>query len=501
MLHNRNEKQYLLNSESESTINAMTVDTVVKNCRLVNPWGTFNAGVAIEDGKIVAIANDSSLPNSDRTIDAKGNYLLPGIIDPHTHLNQGPELPDIVAAETRAFTTETQSAAVGGVTTVMTLLYRYESYLDIFEETKKRCEERAYVDVVFNGTILQDKHIEEIPECARKLGITAFKWLMPYRKAEAASLGLKDAGGVDDGSLYLGLQKIAQLGYPALAMIHTENVEIFERFSNMLKAQGRTDIDAWWEARPKFAEEEYIGRSIYFSKLTNAKIYIVHMSIAGGVKLIADAKAQGLKVTGETCTHYLSLTRDDVRRFGKLAKLNPPIRDREDVDALWKGVRDGTLECVGTDHCALTKELKDRAGDIWKTVPGFPGVATLLPVMLHYGVNKGRISLEKVAESCSYNTARVFGLYPQKGAIQIGADADLTIVDLNKRVKITPELLRSVSDYSLYEGMEFEGWPTMTMVRGNVVMEDMEIVGKPGIGRYLPRKLAQEEPSHPAFHK
>jgi len=468
----------------------LTVDLTIKNCKVVNAWGTINAGIAVDNGKIVAVGADSSLPEADKKIDAKGNYVLPGIIDPHTHLNQGPELPDIVAAETRAFLTETQSAAIGGVTTVMTFLYRYESYVSVFEETKKRCEERAMVDVVFNGTILKDQHIEEIPECAKKCGITAFKWLMPYRKAEAASLGLKDVGGVDDGSLYLGLQKISELnrrGYPALGMIHAENVEIFERFSRMLKERGRTDIDAWWEARPKFAEEEYIQRACFFSKLTGARIYIVHTSIGSGVKLIADAKARGVEVVGETCPHYLSLTRDDVRPFGKLAKLNPPMRDKQDVEQLWQGVKENVVECVGTDHCALTKELKDRTGDIWKTVPGFPGVATMLPVMLNYGLRQSKVGLEDIVRVCSYNNAKVFGLYPKKGSIEVGADADLTLVDTKRIVKVTPELLKSVSDYSLYEGMEFQGWPVLTMVRGNIVMEDLEITGKPGTGKYVGR--------------
>lgn len=467
----------------------MAVDLAIKNARVVNPWGTFTGGIAVGNGKIVAVGSDATLPSADRVIDAGNLHVLPGVIDPHTHLNQGPEQPDLQAAEKRAWTTETRSAAVGGVTTLMTFLYRAESYLDIFAETKKLCDERAYVDVVFHGTILRDRHVEQIPDCAQKVGITSFKWLMPYRQREAASIGLPGENGVDDGVLYLGLLNVAKVGYPALAMIHTENVEIFWKLSQMLKAAGRFDLDAWWEARPRVAEEEYLLRSIYFSELTGARIYIVHMSIGSGARIVSEARARGVQVFAETCSHYLNLTREDVKKFGKLAKLNPPLRDKEDVELLWQGIFDGSVDCVGTDHCALTKEQKDRTGDIWTCTPGFPGVATLLPVMLHEGVHKRGLTIERVTELLSYNPARIFGIHPRKGAIEVGADADLTFVDLKREMKVTPELLMSHSDYTLYDGWVFRGWPVKTLVRGTIVMEDGKIVAKPGTGRYVPREL------------
>jgi dihydropyrimidinase len=471
----------------------MPVDLVIENSLVVNSWGTFKGGVAVDDGKIIALGSDSSLPAAEKIIDAKGKPLLPGIIDPHVHLNQGPEMPDLDAAEKRAFKTETESAAFGGVTTVMTFLYKTQPLLKVFEETKRECEKRAMVNVVFNGTVLIDQHIQEMDEVARRTGITGWKYLMPYRQSEASSLGLKDSTGVDDYLLYLGMKEISKIGYPAITMIHTENVEIFWRLSKKLKGEGRYDIDAWWEARPKFAEEEYLERSIYFSELTGARIYIVHMSIGSGVEIMKRARARGTKVYSETCPHYLTHTKDEVKKMGKLAKLNPPLRDKEDQDLLWRGIFSREIDSMGTDHCALTKELKDRTGDIWSCVPGFPGVATMLPVMLYAGVNKRGLPLETVAHVCSYNTAQVFGLYPQKGAIEVGADADLTLVDLNKEVKVNPELLRSVSDYTLYDGWTFKGWPVLTVVNGQIVMKDLEIVGAPGTGRYVPRKLVVPE--------
>ena len=469
----------------------MPVDLVIKNCVVVNSWGSLNGGVAIEDDKIVAVGSESSLPKGEKTINANGRPLLPGIIDPHVHLNQGPEMPDLDAAEKRAFKTETESAAFGGVTTVMTFLYKTQPLLKIFEETKAECEKKAMVNVVFNGTVLIDQHIVEMEEVAKKTGITGWKYLMPYRQSEAASLGLKDSSGVDDYSLYLGMKEISKLGFPAIAMIHTENVEIFWRLSKELKAEGRYDIDAWWEARPKFAEEEYMHRAVYFSELTGSRIYIVHLSIGSGVKIIKEARVRGVKAHVETCPHYLTHTKEEVKGMGKLAKLNPPLRDKEDKDLLWDGIFSREIDSMGTDHCALTKELKDRTGDIWSCVPGFPGVATMLPVMLHAGVNQRKLPLETVAHVCSYKTAQVFGLYPRKGAIQVGADADLTLVDSKKEVKVTPELLRSVSDYTLYDGWTFKGWPVLTVVNGKVVMDDLQIVGKPGTGKYVPRKLGE----------
>lgn len=476
----------------------MAVDTVVTNAKIVNPWGTYSGDIVIDEGKIVGIRHDSGPIQADRTIDAKGKHVIAGVLDPHVHFNQGAGMPDLTATETRALQTETASAAAGGVTTVMTMQYTGGSYFDIFDRTMKTIKQKSMVDVVLNAGIFTERQVEEIPRYANELGITGYKWLMPYREKEARTLGLVNEKGVDDALLWWGLQQVAKVGYPAIAMIHAENVEIIARLSERLRAQGRDDLQAYWDARPRFAEKEYMLRSVYFSGLSKARIYIVHISIGEGPGVIAEAKARNIPVFGETCSHYLNLTQKDALKFGNLAKLNPPLRDAEDVNGLWEGIRSGAIDCVGTDHCSHTKASKNKLPSIWESYPGFPGVATLLPVMLSDGVNGGRISMQKLTEVLSYRTAGIFGLRPRKGSIELGSDADLTMVDLDKHVRVTPELLKSESDYTLYDGRIFNGWPTMTMVRGNIVMEEGEIVGKPGTGEYVPRVLPGRQSKSPA---
>jgi len=470
----------------------MTVDTIVKNAKIVNPWGTYNGDIVIDKGKIVGIVADSGSLQASKKIDAKGKHVLPGVIDPHTHLNQGTGMPDLQKTEKQALATETVSAAAGGVTTVMTVQYTGGSYFDLHEDAVRTIKSSSMVDVVLNAGIFTERQVEEIPRYASELGITAYKWLIPYREKEARTLGLANERGVDDALLWFGLEQISKLGYPTLAMIHAENVEIIARLSDKLRSQGRNDLQAYWDARPKFAEKEYMMRSAYLSEVSGARIYIVHISIGEGVEVIAQAKARKIQMFGETCSHYLNMTQKDALRFGNLAKLNPPLRDKEDVEQLWRGLREGIIDCVGTDHCPHTIESKNRLPSIWECYPGFPGVATLLPVLLNDGVNKGRISIEKLTDVLSYRTARIFGLHPKKGSLELGSDADLVIVDLDKTVTVTPDLLKSVSDYTLYDGWKFKGWPILTMVRGSVVMEDGEIVGKKGTGDYIPRKLAKD---------
>ncbi len=190
-----------------------------------------------------------------------------------------------------------------------------------------------------------------------------------------------------------------------------------------------------------------------------------------------------MAVFAETCPQYLTLTKDSP--LGNLGKVNPPLREPEDNKALWKGIKDGIVDTIGTDHCGLRKEVK--TGTIWDAKPGFPGSATMLPVLLSEGVNKGRISIERIVEITSFNTAKIFNLYPQKGTIRVGADADLTIVDLNLEKEVEPEMLLSCSDFSLYESWKIKGWPVMTMIRGKIVMEDGKIIGEKGFGQFLRR--------------
>lgn len=454
----------------------MFVDTVVKNCKIVSNTGVIAAGLGIHDGKIVAVAKDTKLPSGETTIDCNGKFVLPGAIDPHVHFGSYfPFNQDCI--------TETKAAAMGGITTVMHHLIDKGSYSKIFADHKRMAEENSIIDFSFHYAIMSDEHLTEFDDYVSH-GTTSFKFFMAYKGLEGEQMGIAAA---DDGLLYEGFQRIRDLGYPGLPLVHAENVEIAYRLKSKLMSQGRKDLAAWSEARPNFCEDENVVRAASIARFAKSPLYIVHVSTWEAVKTIYNLK-KTMTIFAETTPTYLTLTNDmDLGVFGKVA---PPLRGHKSVEKLWWGIRNGAIDCVGSDHAPITRENKGE--DIWNAPVGFPSIGLVIPIMLTEGVKKGRIRLEKVVEVCSYNTARIFGLYPKKGALRVGSDADLVVIDLDRSIRFKPEILPSVGDFSPYEGMDLVGWPTLTMVRGKIIFDDGEIVGKPGIGEYIPRKLGEE---------
>jgi len=454
----------------------MSIDTVVKNCRIVSNSDIISASLGIHNGKIVAVAKDTNLPSAETTIDCKGKFVLPGAIDPHVHFGSYfPFGQDCI--------TETKAAAMGGITTIMHHLIDKGSYSKIFLEHKRKAEENSLIDFAFHFTIMSDDHLQELDDYVR-LGTTSFKFFMAYRGLEGEQMGITAA---DDGVLLEGFQRIANLGFPGLPLVHAENVEIAQRLKSKLMHQGRKDLAAWSEARPNFCEEENVVRAASIAKYVQSPLYIVHVSTWEAVEAIFTFK-RTMNIFAETTPHYLTLTND--MNLGVYGKVAPPLRESKSIEKLWWGIKNGVIDCIGSDHPPITRENKGE--DIWDAPPGFPGIGLIYPILITEGLKKGRISLEKVVEVCSYNTARIFGLYPRKGTLRVGSDADLVILDLDKSSRFKPEDLPSVSDFSTYEGMELAGWPSLTMIRGNVIVDDGEIVGSPGIGEYIPRKIRSE---------
>lgn len=455
----------------------MRVDTVIKNCNMVSPLGTSPVGVAIKGEKIVAIADDSCLPEAERTIDAQGNYVLPGVIDVHTHLGNKHPLKEDVK--------DTIGAAFGGVTTVGNFLGLGKepgkgSYAESFDRWKDTWEKGALIDTFFHSSILTETNLQEIKINAKRYGIASCKFYMAYKGPEGEQIGAVSA---DDGLLWAGFKEIADIGYPFRAQVHAENIDIIYRIKPQIEATGRQDLAAWDDARPGFCETLDVQRAISIASLTRAPLYIVHVHHGPSVDVIAKARSKGVDVVAETCPHYLVL--DRTASLGTLGKVNPPITDKASGDRLWQGIREGTISCIGTDHCSVTKEMKR---EMWKgATPGLPGVESLLPIMLSEGVNKGRITIQKLVEVLCYNNAKTFGLFPRKGTIQVGSDADLVIVDLDKKAKMTVRPEHGCYDYTPYEGWEVKGWPVLTMLRGNVLVEKGRLVAEPGIGKYIPR--------------
>ncbi len=451
------------------------LDFIIKNGKVVSPEGTIETAIAVKDGKIIAMGEAALLPSAERVIDAKGNYVIPGAIDAHVHVGW----PDWPIDE--AYQKDTEAAAFGGVTTVIDRVTMPPGSLveQIFGPggRKDSLENNSYVDVALQACLLTDEHIEEIPALLKE-GISGFKFYIPYKGTEA----VPPMVGIDDGIIYFGFKKIAEAGYPAFAQIHSENIEYFFKFKEKALADPKLkDTIPWADTRPNFVEIEPLIRCGYLAKETGCPLYVVHMSTAEGPEVAARLRGEGVDITVETCPQYMTLDKYSADRI--LSKVNPPIRTKEDQEGLWEGIRKGLVTNLGSDHapCALKHKT-----EFWSAVVGMAGIELMLPVMLSEGVNKGKITLEKLVEITCYNNAKRFGLLGRKGALTVGADADIVIVDLDKEVKVSANDLHSISDFTPYEGWNIKGWPVMTMVRGKVVVEDGKLTANPGYGKYVP---------------
>lgn len=452
-------------------------DTILRNGIVVDPLdGVRPADLAIRDGVIAAILRPGTEAEAREVLDVSGRHLFPGVIEPHTHIGfLNPFEADVVS--------ETASAAVGGVTTVFSFHRHYQSAeprpYDDFPELVGAINSGAHVDVAIHLGMLTEVQAGEI-ERYIDWGVSSFKFYMAYRGDDGKTVGMINE--IDDGVMFDAFTVLGRHSH-AVACVHCENTEIIGRRVRQIKAAGQADLAAWNAARPAFAEAEHVRRAGYFAEVAGCNLYYVHIGAARSVEEAILQKARYERITIETCPHYLTLTEES--ELGPLAKVNPPVRAQADQDRIWQALLEGDIETVGTDHCAMPRAKK--AGDIWQASPGFPGMATLLPVMLSEGHHRRGMGLQEIARALSYNAARRFNLLPRKGALQVGFDADIAVVDLDLEQRVEPEKLLSSSDFSLQEGQLLKGWPVMTLLRGKTVARDGRILGQPGNGRYLAR--------------
>lgn len=449
----------------------MSLDTLVENGTLVTADGLLHADIGILGGRIAALLAPGSGSVAALRIDATGRHVFPGLIDAHVHFGFGEPVTE--------YATETEYAAQGGFSTILAYLLNNEPYGEVFERELAFAAPRALVDFGLHFCTASELHIEELGTYVRDCGVTSFKYFMNFKGEEGRYLGLD---GTDDGYLYALLERAASLG-EVTVVIHAENIELVNRIRRSAITRPMDTLRDWAAVKPPFTEAESVVRAMCFAEHLGAKIYIPHLSTRLALDEVRRWRGRYDRIYVETCPHYLTHTMDS--DLGALGKANPPFRSADDVDAMWAGLADGSIDVVASDHVPRKRTTKLKP--LSQASQGFPGTATILPVLLDRGYHTGRLSLQRIHSLLCTAPARIFGL-PQKGRIEIGADADLTLVDLQYRREVRPEELGSYADYSLYEGQTLTGWPRLTMVRGVVMMRDGRIVGPPGHGKFLRRE-------------
>lgn len=447
------------------------LELAINNAYIVSPGGVVQGSIGVAEGRITAL--DARPLAASRVIDAAGRVVLPGLIEPHAHFW------DPGATDREDWAHGTAGAAAGGITTVIEMPLSLPPTVDAdaFRMKMKIAEQRSHVDYVLWGgvTPATDDEVSTRMEALTGLGAPSFKVFMCHAAREFPAC--------DDGVLLHALSEGARLG--VVMGIHAENDAVIEHLEAELRRSGRKDPMAHAESRPPRAEAEAIDRVIGLARMTGAKIYIVHMSLAEGAGIIRDAKRRGQEVYVETCPQYLALDDSALREQGPWAKCAPPLRPAENTRQMWEYVLDGTIDTVGSDHAPFTLEEKAVAEeDIWKAPNGLTGIQTMLPLLIDAGVHGVDLPLTRLAEITATRAAQIFGLYPRKGVIALGSDADLALVDLDAQWTIRGAELLHKAKWTPYEGRTVRGRVDATIVRGTVVFEDGAVQVEPGFGRF-----------------
>ncbi len=451
---------------------------VITGGKIVTAEKAFDGDVAIANDKIVAV--DTGLADyGAEVIDASGKYLLPGGIDVHTHLSLA--YGDITSSDD--FASGTIAAACGGTTAIIdyTAHTKGQSIYEAAAIRRSQAEGQAVIDYGLHVVVtdVNDHVVAEIPHMIAQ-GYSSFKMFTAY-----------EAMRVNDEALLVVLNKAKDQG--GLVCVHAENHHMINYMVKQLIAAGKVTPKYHGISRPALAEAEAAGRVIKLAKFLDAPIYIVHLSCQQSLVEVALARAEGYPVFAETCPQYLLLSDTCYNQpgfFGAKYVMSPPLRSVEDQLKLWQGLAQGTLQVIATDHCPFNfKGQKDLGQDNFTKIPnGIPGIETRMALIYSNGVGQGKISLTQFAAITATNPAKIFGLYPEKGTIAIGSDADIVVFDPKLEKTITREILNENVDYTPYEGFKVIGFPLMTIARGKVVAKAGKFVGQPGAGRFVKRK-------------
>lgn len=452
---------------------------IIKNGTIVTASETYKADMLIENGIIASIAVQLDASDAE-VIDATGCYVFPGGIDPHTHL----DMPFGGTVTRDDFESGTIAAAFGGTTTIIDfcLTNKGASLQSAVDTWHAKSHDKAVIDYSFHLMIseINDEVLAELPVIMENEGITSFKVFMAYKNTFQA----------DDGTLFKTLQTARREG--ALVMVHAENGDVIEYLIEQALAAGQTDPIYHALTRPPELEGEATGRAIYLTELADSQLYVVHVTCADAALKIAEGRKKGLRIYGETCPQYLVLDQTDLEKpdfEGAKYVWSPPLREKWNQEVLWDGLWSGSLQTIGSDQCSFDfngqKEL--GRGDFSKIPNGGPIIEDRFSILYSEGVEKGRISLNQFVSMISTTSAKLFGMFPQKGTLSIGSDADIVIFDPTVKRTLSASTHHMRVDYSAFEGMEVTGEPISVLSRGEFVIRDKQFVGVPGSGQYLHR--------------
>ena len=461
----------------------MAIDLIIQNGTVVTPLGAMKTDIAIKGEKIAAIGSKSTFPKAAEVVDAKGKVVVPGGIDAHTHI----EISFMGAAPPENWDVATTAAAIGGTTTTIDFAAQDQgaSLMDAVRKQFDRADKLSAIDYTTSPMITDVANIEGVIDGMKEVidyGVPTFKIFMIYTN---------QGWYADAWQVYRVLRRAKELN--GMLSIHAEDCACGESMQAELVSQGKTDPRFHGVAKPNFVENMSIYSCMEMAEALGARAYIVHCSTKESPDIIDSYRKKGVTAFCETCTHYLWLT--DATFEPKLPRgimymCSPPLRKKADVEAMWKGIKSGRVQVIGSDHVAFSKKQKEEQCDTFMTIPnGFPGIEVRMPIVFSEGVLKRGVSLERYAEVTSTNVAKLYGFYPKKGIIAPGSDADIVIIDPEKKHSLSARDLHMGTDLSVFEDMEVTGWPTTTILRGKIIVGNEKFLGEIGQGQFVKGRL------------